>query len=146
MENSAAVAEAVIGQINSQIDLLFTIASAFCGGIVALSVQILFHNRDPDAHSVKIEAKGLAFATFAAEGISVFFGYLARSVLTSATPNIFKVMKTFTGTESWAKAEFEGHSNLRNFMGLQFIAFMVGVVLLSAVLYQNRRIFQETKE
>ena len=46
---SEKIAEKVISSMGSQMDLLFTISVAICGGIIALIVQIILH-KTKDTH------------------------------------------------------------------------------------------------
>ncbi|WP_298860791.1 hypothetical protein, partial [uncultured Gimesia sp.] len=111
---NAKIAEAVINQMNNQIDLLFTITTTFCGGIVVLTIQIIFHNSDNGKQPILLSGWGLLLSAFIVEGLSVVFGYLASGCLTSLTPTIYSF--PIESIENWTHAEFTGHGNLKFLM------------------------------
>ncbi|QDV20341.1 hypothetical protein Pan153_50160 [Gimesia panareensis] len=141
---SKEIAEAVIGQMNNQIDLLFTLTTAFCGGIIALSVQILFRNNDKSKNPIRLADWKLLFLSFSSEGVSILCGYLASGCLTSVTPVIYSYPE-IEKLKNWTDACFTGHGNLRLLMTFQFLFFLIGGALLFAMLFRNRDLIGDLK-
>ena len=135
--SSEKVAEQIIESMGAQMDLLFTLAVAICGGIIVLIVQLALHkNMKP------VEFKGFRFliVTFLLEGVSIIFGYLSRGSITSNIPKIYRI--DFSKIDSWGSASFEGYGTLKTLFCLQFAAFLLGIVCLFILLCMNRSLIK----
>jgi hypothetical protein len=128
------IAEQVVASMGSQIDLIFTLAVAICGGIVALIFQIALHNSKKEA-DLKVEWRCLLWLSFLAEGLSVLFGYLSRGAITANIPSIYKV--PFGKIDTWGSASFPGFYTMKWLISLQFYTFLMGVLLLFILILKN---------
>ena len=134
--NNEKIAEYLINSMGSQLDLIFTLSVAICGGIVVLSIQLVIqgqHTQDlklnPLSRWVIILSLLLVFIT---EGVSIFFGYLCRACITSNIPIIFK--QDFSMINHWEDADFEGYSRLVDLFIWQFWTFFLGILLLAILI------------
>jgi hypothetical protein len=140
--SSEKIAEEIIKSMGSQMDLLFALSVAICGGIIALLVQMALRDNQTRTESIEFQGFYLFILTFIFEGLSVIFGYFARGSITSSIPRIYSL--DFSKIESWGSAEFEGHCTLKWLFRLQFGTFMIGIVLLFILLIINRRLIGES--
>ena len=85
------IAKEIISSVGNQIDLIFSLSVAICGGIIALVFQVALHNSKKESSVVKIEWAFLLWLSFLSEGISVLFGYLSRGAITANIPSIYKI-------------------------------------------------------
>lgn len=85
------IAEQIIKSMGSQMDLIFTLSVAICGGILALSVQIAIHNRAAQTSPLKYRGYWLLVLTFLFAGMSIILGYFSRGSITSSIPAIYNL-------------------------------------------------------
>ena len=130
------VGEGIVAAITSQVDLLTTLAVAICGGIVALLVQIAFHNSDNEKQRVIFVWGPLLLAAFVAESLSILFGYLTYAAVTNAIPIVLQAQ--FEETKILAEQEFRQNALIRVVMTFQFVMFGLGIVCVFVVLLRNR--------
>ena len=129
------IAAQVINSMGSQMDLIFSLSVAICGGIIALLFQLLIHNRAKPTAQVHLNGIWLIYTSFISAGVSIIIGYLSRGAITSSIPAIYQVdLKTLA---SWGSASFEGAYTLRFLFTAQFIAFMLSIIFLFFMLYKN---------
>jgi len=132
------VANQIISSMGSQIDLIFTLSVAICGGIIALVFQLALHNSKASGSPLKIECRFLLWVSFLSEGISVLFGYLSRGAITANIPSIYQI--DFSKIETWGAASFEGFCTLKWVISLQFWTFLLGVSLLFFLVLKNLKV------
>lgn len=132
------VANQIISSMGSQIDLIFTLSVAICGGIIALVFQIALHNSKREVSPLKIEWRGLIWSSFLVEGISLLFGYLSRGAITSNIPSIYKI--DFSKINIWGEATFGGFCTIKWVINLQFCTFILGVFLLFLLVIKNLKL------
>lgn len=137
------VANQIISSMGSQIDLIFTLSVAICGGIVALVFQVAVHNSKTNGFPLTIEWHHLLWVSFLSEGISVLFGYLSRGAITDNIPSICRV--DFSQIETWGAAKFKGLSSLEFCVKLQFYTFLIGVILLFILVCTNLKVIAKPK-
>lgn len=134
------IAKTIIEQMGSQVDLLVTLATAVFGGLIALFLQIIVHNTDPNKTPVIFTAKSfrLVIAALLLEGGSISVAFFARGAITALTPAIFRV--DTSGLESWSQAPLPGGGDvaLRLFPTVQFLLFFLGILLLAIFIILNR--------
>lgn len=137
MATGEAVPDQVVASMGSQIDLLFTLAVALCGGIIALVFQIAIHNKKTRGTAV-LRLRGVYFMFFAffMEGLSVLFGYFSRGSITANIPSIYRL--DFSMLEVWKEASFDGFATLTFLMEAQFWTFILGILLLFVSVICNR--------
>ena len=85
------VANQIISSMGRQIDLIFTLSVAICGGIIALVFQLALHNSKLNKSPLRIEWHFLLWGSFLFEGISVLFGYWSRGAIPANIPSIYKI-------------------------------------------------------
>ena len=129
------IANGVISSMGNQIDLIFTLSVAICGGIIALIFQVALHNSKKESSVLKIEWGSLLWLSFLSEGISVLFGYLSRGAITANIPSIYKI--DFAQIKTWGAASFEGSCTMKWVISLQFYTFLIGVLLLFVLVVKN---------
>jgi len=135
------IAPDIIKSMGSQMDLLFTLSVAICGGIIALLVQLSLHKTDPGRTPIKWKGVTFLIVTFISEGLSVFFGYFARCSITSNIPAIYRL--PFSEIDNFTKAKFDGHCTLKWLFAIQFGTFMVGIIFLFILLCLNLKLVKE---
>ena len=131
------LAEQIIESMGAQLDLLFTLAVAICGGIIVLIVQMALHKNNKP---VEFQGFGFLIVTFLLEGISIIFGYLSRGSITSNIPKIYRI--DFSKIDSWGSASFEGYGMLKTLFCLQFVAFLLGIACLFILLCMNKSLIK----
>jgi hypothetical protein len=130
------VAEIIIEEVGSMIDLVFTVSTAVCGGLIAITIQILLNNSDPSTKALRLKCPWLLFCSIACEGFAASASYFARSCLTAVTPNIFTA--EIEPLESWALVGYPGSEILRWTMYFQFAFFAVGLLAIFIFLVANK--------
>ncbi len=139
MDIGARIAGQVLKSIGAQIDLLFTLSVAICGGVIWLIVQLAVHNNAESTKTIRLEWPCLLTVTFVLEGLAIFFGYLARSAVTASIPAIFRA--DYTGILDFGNLQFQGHTLLKYALILQFLTFLAGIACLLIILLKNKKIF-----
>ena len=134
----AAGAEKILEAMSSQIDLLTSLSVGICAGIAALFIQIAIHNRSGDAARLRLQWKNALFIAFAAEGVSLVFGYLSYGAITAASPAILSLK--LDATKMWTEHAFPNAATIRCLLIAQFGFFIAGVVSVFACLLKNRRL------
>ena len=129
------IANQIISSMGNQIDLIFTLSVAICGGIIVLIFQVALHNSKKEGSYLRIECGALLWISFFFEGLSVLFGYLSRGAITGNIPSIYKV--DFSQINTWGAANFEGFCTMKWLISLQFYAFLLGVILLFILVLKN---------
>ncbi|MFH1950151.1 MAG: hypothetical protein ABIL06_00895 [Pseudomonadota bacterium] len=132
------VANQIILSMGRQIDLIFTLSVAICGGIIALVFQLVLHNSKTNGSFLKIEWGFLLWLSFLSEGVSVLFGYLSRGAITANIPSIYNI--DFSQIETWGAASFSGFCTLKWVISLQFWTFLAGVFLLFLLVLKNLKV------
>ncbi len=132
------IAESVIDQMSSQIELFTSLSLAMCGGLLVLATQVLLHNhsRDSSKELIQLKAFYLWIVSFVLEGLAICFGALSRSVITDVTPTIFHL--DFSKLETWAQARFPGEEVLSTTATAQFAFFFLGIVAIFLFSLANR--------
>ena len=87
----ADVAGAVVASIKSQGQFLTTLALASAGAVFALAIQIVFHNSKADGEPIKISHVWLLPASIISGFVSIFFWYMAKSVMVAAIPVLYTI-------------------------------------------------------
>ena len=141
MENK--IAEALVAQMIGQMDMLFGISAAVCGGIVLFCGQIITHNASPDKTPVKIKGINLLVACFVLQGLSMCCGYLGHGSITSLIPAIYKHANP--DIVNWTMVEFEGSTIMRITPFLQFVMFIIGLMALLYVAVSNIGVMKNEK-
>lgn len=137
---STDVAEKIIDSLGAQIDLLFTLSVAVCGGIIALVFQIAMHNRSgKDAGAIQIRSSWALVVAMLFEGVSFLCGYFARGAITRNIPSICRLDFGTTATFE-PSPDFPGYNTLAYLIACQFYAFAVGALLLFFLTFRNRRL------
>jgi hypothetical protein len=72
------------------------------------------------------------------ECASICCGYLARATITALTPAIFRI--DTSQMKSWSEAAFEGSAVLRLWPILQFVLFVLGVLIVFVIVVRNRHL------
>jgi len=129
------VAKEIISSLGNQIDLIFSLSVAICGGIIALVFHVALHNSKKESSVVKIEWGFMLWLSFLSEGISVLFGYLSRGAITANIPSIYKI--DFAKISTWGAASFGGSCTMKWVISIQFYTFLIGVLLLFALVVKN---------
>lgn len=137
--SSVKIAEQIIKSMENQMDLIFTLSVAICGGLIALFIQLAIHNH---TQSSNIEMKGaiLFLVTFVFEGLSLIFGYFSRGSITSNIPKINSL--DFSKIERWGAVSFDGYGTLKFLFIMQFILFIVGIACLFILLLMNKDLIE----
>ena len=137
-----AIPEKLLESLGSQIDLLFTLSVAVCGGIIALVFQIAIHNRsDGTTRPIKIHWPWALLLALVAEGISLLCGYFARGAITANIPSIYRIDFSDPTIKTFGRATaFDGYGMLAGLITWQFIAFAVGLSLLFVLTFTNRKL------
>jgi len=140
--NNSEIAKTVIDQMGNQVDLLVTLATAVFGGLIALFVQVLIHNSEPNKTQITFKGKSLrlVIAALLLEGGSICFAFFARGAITSLTPAIFRV--DTSKLDNWTDASLPsgGGFALRVLPTIQFLLFFLGIVTLALFMIQNRHL------
>jgi hypothetical protein len=134
------IAEQIIKSMGSQMDLIFTLSVAICGGILALSVQIAVHNRAAQTSPLKLKGYWLLVLTFIFSGMSIILGYLSRGSITSSIPEIYKL--DFSKIKSWGSASFDASCMLKILFASQFWTFFLAIIFLFVVVCINRKLIK----
>ena len=138
----SAIANTIIEQMGSQVDLLVTLATAVFGGLIALFIQILIHNSDQGKNAIKFNPKTLWLVMLCLlfEGISISSAYFARGTITALTPAIFRI-DTYT-LQSWSDAPLPpgGGFALKLWPTIQFFFFFLGILTLFLFMFRNRQL------
>jgi hypothetical protein len=129
------IAEEIIKSMGSQMDLIFTLSVALCGGIIALLVQIAIHNRSKTAAPLNLRGYWLLVFTFLFAGVSIISGYLARGSITSSIPEIYQL--DFSNIKSWGSASFEASSTIKILFLSQFWTFFLAILCLFVIVCIN---------
>ena len=143
--NNEKIAEYIINSMGSQLDLIFTLSVAICGGIIALTVQLVIKGKDAQVLKLNPCSRWtiivLMILVLLTEGVSIFLGYLCRGAITSSIPIIFK--QDFSKINHWEYADFEGCSTLMGLFEWQFLTFFIGIfllaILVAILLIKNRK-------
>jgi hypothetical protein len=99
------IAKTLIEQIAASTDLLFTLALAICGGVGALTVQVVLHNSDPSKARVGCPwSVWLVTLCFVLEAGSAWCGWRVRGTLVNATSIIFRATVAAQARREAAKA------------------------------------------
>lgn len=140
--NNSDIARTLVEQMGSQVDLLVTLATAVFGGLIALFVQVLIHNSDPQKPAIKFDPKSfkLVILCLLFEGASISSAYFARGTITALTPAIYRV-DTYS-LQSWSHAPLPpgGGFFLKLWPTLQFLLFFLGIVMLFLFIIKNREL------
>jgi hypothetical protein len=131
-----SIAQSVIQQMASQIELLISLSLAICGGLIVLVVQVILHNQDGSKDKISMRYFRLWFVSFMLEGLSICFGTLSRSALTAVTPIIFHL--DFAQIDNWTRVDFPGNSPLKIAALLQFVFFFLGLLAVLPFLLANQ--------
>ena len=134
------IAEQIIKSMGTQMDLIFTLSVAICGGILALSVHIAIHNRAAQTSPLKFRGYWLIVSTFLFAGISIILGYFSRGSITSSIPEIYKI--DFSKINSWGAASFDASCMLKTLFALQFGTFFLAIICLFFVVCINRNLIK----
>ena len=101
--NNEKIAEHIINSMGSQLDLIFTLSVAICGGIVALTIQLVIKGKNTQGLKLNTFSRwaiiALMLLVFITEGVSILIGYLCRGSITSNIPIIFK--QSFANINYW---------------------------------------------
>jgi hypothetical protein len=140
MPSSEKIAESVIEQMASQVQLFTSLSLAICGALLLLIMQVVLHNHDQvqSKQPIGIRSFYLWVLSFVFEGGSICFGALSQSAITSVTPAIFRL--DFAQIENWTSAEFEGSYSLRASALLQFAFFFLGILTVLFFVLSNREL------
>lgn len=137
---NSEVAQSVIEQMTTQIDLFISLSLGICGGLLLLAMQILFHNQDTSKRPVAVRHFYLWFLSFLSEGASICTGALSRSAVTSVIPAIFQIK--FASVRNWTHADFEGAAQVRISAIFQFSLFFLGIILIFLFVLANRELMR----
>lgn len=137
MENK--IAEQIILSMGSQMDLIFTLSVAICGGILGLFVQIAIQNSQPSS-PLKFDGYNIFLLTFSSAAVSILLGYLSRGAITSSIPEIYKI--DFSKISSWNSVAFDGYNTLKKLFLWQFLTFLFSILSLFYILFTNRENFK----
>ena len=129
------VGKEAVSAILSQVDIVFTLGVAVIGGIVALFIQIAFHNRDPNKKSLTFAWFTLIPIAFVLETVSTFFGYLTTAAVTDAIPILMQAK--YTANMLLADHPISGLTRIRIVMTGQFLTFIAGIFCILAVFLRN---------
>jgi len=132
------VAKEVILSMGGQVDLLFTLSVAICGGITALVFQLAIHNKTRTGSQINIIWPWLLIATFLVLGISILCGYFARGSITDSIPSIYKI--DFSKFDTWGSAKFVGDGTLKFLVWVQFLTFLGGIFALFLLVFKNKEL------
>jgi hypothetical protein len=136
------IAKTIIEQMGSQVDLLVTLATAIYGGLIALFIQILIHNREHESSAIKFNPKTLQLIVLCLlfEGLSICSAYFARATITALTPAIFRI--DTSSLQSWSDAPLQPGAGfaLKLWPTIQFLFFFLGILMLFLFMTRNRQI------
>jgi hypothetical protein len=136
---SQEIPKQIIASMVGQVDVLFTLSVAICGGIIALIFQISLHNTTANKTVLEMKGKRLLFLSLFTEGASIVLGYFAHGSIIANTPSIYKM--DFAKIDHWGSvASFEGFGTLVCLMQAQFVAFGVGFLFLFIVVLLNKKL------
>jgi hypothetical protein len=132
------IAKTIIEQLGAQIDLVTTLGTAISGGLVALVVQIAIHNRSDGATPLELRALWLVPVALGIETLSLLSGWIARGAITTLTPVLMQLPAenwhgSATGTQTdllFGEMDFAGATELASYVATQFIAMLVGLVII----------------
>lgn len=145
--NQAEIANTIIEQMGSQVDLLVTLATAVFGGLIALFVQILMHNCDQQKNAIKFNPRTLWLVILCLffEGMSISSAYFARGTITALTPAIFRIDTSSLQTWSDAPLPAGGGFALKLWPTVQFLFFFLGILTLFLFMIRNRQLIGGNK-
>jgi hypothetical protein len=138
--DGSSVAESVIEQMGSQVDLLFTLAVAVFGGLIALIVQVTIHNSEADYNKQVQLGRASQFfivVTLLLICASIVLGYFARGSITATTPLIFRV--DMQKLDNWLDASFAGSDTLRFLVRAQVLSFIGAIASVLVLVMINLR-------
>ncbi len=133
--DGGSIASLLVDAIAAQSDLLFTLAIAICGGIVALALQVALHNRGKEDKPLILRWSHLLWVAFVMEGLSAATGYLVRGALVASIPSL--VSATYKAGVSLEYSEVAGLDTVQCFAQLQFYLFAAGVAVVLALICRN---------
>ena len=134
------IAEQIIKSMGSQMDLIFTLSVAICGGILALSIQIALNNSATRKTPLKYRGYWLLILTFLFAGLSIILGYFSRGSITASIPEIYKI--DFSTIKSWGAASFDASFMLKILFATQFGMFFLAIICLFVVVFINRNLIK----
>jgi hypothetical protein len=140
------LAQSIVEQLGTQIDLIWTLSTAAIAAMLALQLQIVFHNREKDKKPIEIKASVLIYLAFLVQGLAVLVGYFARGALTNLTPAIYKAYDPAGVFTNFSQQTFGGSGTLRNLVLWQFVLFFFGVAVLCTFAFKNREILHSRLE
>lgn len=129
------IAKALISEMTKQIDLIFGISSAVCGGIIFIWLQITLHNNSFQNTRFVLKGKNILLTAFIFEGLSLCFGYLSRGSVVSLIPAIFK--NSNKNIQNWTSIDFDGSLALRLIPLAQFSFFIFGLIAILVLVKKN---------
>ena len=135
-EMSGKIAEESIKAMTSQIDFIHGLALAVLGGILALTLQIILHNRKDDSTKVNLQAPSIILVSLVLSLLSMLFATLAKGSLTSSLPSIYKY--DFCTVNRLAGAAFDNAGQVSFLAATQSWTFLAGVLAIAAFAWRNR--------
>lgn len=142
----APIAKAILDQLSSQVGLATALATAICGGLVALVIQLAIHNRSGNAR-IALSGRWLIVLALLSEVVSLVFGYLARGAITDVAPVLMRLPATHWEITSgghatilrFAGVTFEGSWQLKMYVAVQSIGMFLGIVFSAILALSNLR-------
>jgi hypothetical protein len=125
----------VIDQLDGHAQLLMSFALAICAGIMAGSLQVMFHNRGKD-RPVELRFIPLLVAAYGIAILSLGAGYALKSSLVGAV-GAMSIIDFKTPTSVTRLLDQNGLGMFAFFSGSQFILLCISLILLVVVLIGN---------
>lgn len=143
MAEGKGIAQEILTQLGSQVDLGTTLATALIGGMVALLTQVALHNAQHKEKSLRLDQRWMVLFVFGAELVSLIAGYLARGTITGVTPILLQLPEAgwLVGGNpvGFTDVEFKHSGTLRVTMLVQMLSLFIGLVFICCFAYANRK-------
>lgn len=134
------IAPALIDALSSQSTILSSMGLAVLGGLLAFSMQIIFHNHGDSNRPIKVGKMISVWICAGCEVVTVILGYLISGAIVSALPILFS--STYAADRALTANAIEPIGLIRDLSLAQFAFFMVGAIALVYFVSSNLRLMR----
>ena len=139
-EMSSKIAEESIKAMTGQIDFLHGLALAVLGGILALTLQVVLHNRQKDSIKLILQGPLILLAGIVLPAASMVVGTLAKGSLTSSIPSLLRY--DFCTIARLGNATYDSAGQIGILAAAQSYAFLAGILALALFAWLNRALIR----
>jgi hypothetical protein len=134
------IAPALIEALSSQSTILSSMGLAVLGGLLAFSMQIIFHNHTESSRPIRVGKMISVWICASCEVAAVFLGYFISGAIVSALPILFN--STYAPDKALHENAIERLDVIRYLSLTQFAFFLVGAIAIVWFVASNLRLMR----